>query len=390
MNLGPQSGQVTELDETWRLQQRRERWRMKRAAEELLRGTRVEYCHRSVTGGAVHVCQGEARPFYHNIAKCKSRLCPVCAPAAVERDQKRLRDALSIWKSAGNETYLATFTIRHDVRTPVKDAVKGLLGAQSKMKSWRAYKAIMADAGAIGTIASREATFGENGPHPHVHMLALAKPGQLETLERIRELWAKAVRGAGLADVNEHGFDVRGGDYAAEYVAKYGKEPSAESKRTVRAWWTAADEMTKGHTKQTQRLGGATPFTLLRWYANGDAEAGAVFVDYFFAMQKRAQLFWSKGLCAKLDLFSLDRPKEPKPEARNLFQIDFDTWHAVMRHDARWQLLYVVEKYGLSVAEELLDGMRRNPGSWRGTFRIEDPSTPKWRHFYWEPEKAAA
>lgn len=392
MDLG-RNPSVPDLDEHRRLTRRRETWRLKRAAEGLLRGSRVEHCHRSVTAGTVKVRAREGRVFYHDIAKCKSRWgCPLCAGAAVEKDQAKLRDALTIWKGQGGETYLLTFTIRHDVTMAVKPAVQGLLAAQSKMKSWRAYKAIMAAAGAAGSIASRECTFGQNGPHPHVHMLILAKPGMLNTLELIRPLWEKAVRGAGLQAVNEHGFDVRGGDYAAEYVAKYGKEPSDDSKRTVNAWWSAADEMTKGHTKETRRLGGATPFTLLRWYADGDAQAGAQFVDFFHAMTGRAQLFWSKGLRARLDLFRLERPSEPAPTTATILQIDFETWHAVMRHNARWELLYVVERYGVAEAEKLLAGLRSSRGRWRGDYMIADPLTGRWSHYYRPPdlERAAA
>ncbi|MEO8717899.1 MAG: hypothetical protein ABI423_06725 [Burkholderiales bacterium] len=393
MNLRPDQGQTVQLDEIRRRELRRERWRLKRAAEGLLRNTPVEHCCRSVIGGAVYIRQaeGERRAFYHNIAKCKSRWgCPVCAPQLTERDQVKLRDALTIWKSSGGETYLVTFTIRHDRSMPTRDAVKGLLAAQNKMKAWRAYKAIMNRAGAAGSITAREISFGENGPHPHVHMLILAKPGMLDELGKVRELWADAVRRQGLEDVNEHGFDVRGGDYAAEYVAKYGKEPSADSKRTVRAWWNVSDEMTRGHTKQTRRLGGATPFTLLRWYADGDKEAGAVFADYFDTMRGRSQLHWSKGLRAKLDLFCLERAEVEKPKARNLVQIDFDTWGAVLRHNGRWELLYVAEQYGPDAVEVLLDRMRRSPGRWRGDFRTTDPLSGRWMPGYYEPLQAAA
>lgn len=344
---------------------------MKRAAEGLLQGTRVEYCHRSVTGASVRVMERDGRAFFGDIAKCKSRWgCPICARSKIEKDQAQLRDAVAINKQRGGETYLLTFTIRHDKSLPVKTAVAGLLLAQNRMKATRAYKAIMRDAGALGTIASREITFGENGPHPHVHMLVLGDVDQLAGLERVRDLWAEAVKRAGLDAVNEHGFDARGGDYAAEYVAKFGKEPSFDTKRSTGQWWNVQKEMTAGHTKQSHRLGGATPFTLLRWYADGDAESGALFVDYFNAMQRRAQLFWSKGLRAKLDLFRLERPKEPAPRAVEVARIGFDDWHAVMRHDGRCAVLVAAEREGRAGVFTLLDRYRsRIRGRWSGNFR---------------------
>jgi len=389
---------VVDLADHRRLVERRERWRLKRAAEGLLRGTPIEHCHRSVTGGAVRIMEREGRTFYHDIAKCKSRWgCTLCAASAIEKDQAKLRDALAIWKGQGGETYLLTFTIRHDRTMTVKAGLAGLLKAQSKMKAWRAYKAIMAAVGAIGSIASRECTFGVNGAHPHVHMLVLARPGVLDQLEAVRALWSKAVRGAGLEDVNEHGFDARGGDYAAEYVAKFGKEPSADSKRAAQSWWTAADEMTKGHTKNTKRLGGATPFTLLRWYADGDQQAGAQFVEFYEATRRRAQLFWSKGLRARLDLFRLERPKETAARARELVKVSFEDWHAVMRHNARFELLYVAERHGAEAVAELLSRMRRSRGRWRGDFKYADQLTGRLTSSYYDgpatlpaPREAAA
>lgn len=385
MNHEP-SPAVIELDARRRLVERRERWRLKRAAEGLLRNTPVEHCHRSVTGAAVRIMERDGRVFYHDIAKCKSKwACPLCAASAVERNQQELRDALSINKARGGETYLLTFTIRHDREMKVKDAVAGLLKAQSRMKAWRAYKAIMAAAGALGSIASREITFGSNGPHPHVHMLVLGVPGMLGTLEAVRPLWSKAVRGVGLEDVNEHGFDVRGGDYAAEYVAKFGREPGDPSKRINNAWWSAADEMTKGHTKSTKRLGGATPFALLRRYADGDAQAGAQFVEYYDATRRRAMLFWSKGLRKRLDLFRLERPKVPQPRSREVVAICFSDWHAVMRHNARWEVLYVAERYGIEAVAELLHRMRRSRGRWRGDFKTASYMDGRWLEGYWNP-----
>lgn len=382
---------VVDLDDARRLADRRERWRMKRAAEGLLRGTRVEHCHRSVTSGAVRIMSRDGRAYFHNIAKCKSRWgCPICARSKIERDQAQLRDALSIWKGQGGETYLLTFTVRHEHGDKIKELVAALLKAQNRMKASRAYKATMRAAGAIGSVASREITFGKHGAHPHVHMLVLARAGQLDQFERVRDLWADAVKRAGLGSVNDHGFDARGGDYAAEYVAKFGKEPSIGSKRDAGQTWSAPQEMTMGHTKQTKRLGGATPFTLLRWYADGDLQAGALFVEYFEAMNRRAQLYWSKGLRAKLDLFALDRPKEEIKKAVELVRIEFADWHAVMRNDARCAVLLVAERQGASAVLALLERLRSRGGGWRGDFKVTDPFTGQYVGYYADPRQLVA
>jgi hypothetical protein len=267
--------------------------------------------------------------------------------------------------------------------------------AQSRMKGWSAYKAVMAEAGgASSSVKALECTYGMNGWHPHVHMVVFAKAEMLDVLERIRPLWAKAVERVGLGKVNNHGFDVRAGDHAAEYVAKFGKEASDETKKTVQAWWSMSHELTKGHTKDAQRLGGATPFTLLRWYIdNGDKQAGELFREYANAFKGRAQLYWSPGLRKRIDLLELQDPKKQRERPRVVVSLDFADWHAILRNDARAEVLHVAERHGADGVAELLERLRRCGGTHRGDFKARDPMTGDWFPGYWRPpdfERVAA
>jgi hypothetical protein len=161
------------------------------------------------------------------VLTCDSRWhCPLCAAKLTERDRVELQQAMVLWRNAGGVAYLLTFTFPHDVTMALEYGIEQMQEAQSRMKGWRGYKGIMEAAGAIGAVKALEVTYGANGWHPHVHMLVFAKPDQEGVLEQIRALWGKAVEKVGLGRINEHGFDVRGGDYAADYIAKFGKEPS--------------------------------------------------------------------------------------------------------------------------------------------------------------------
>lgn len=361
-----------------------------RAAGQILHFERVRECQRSIDAGSVAIMQDPESlvAHYSGVVTCGSRWhCPVCAAKITEEDRRELQHGMALWARDGGKSYLATFTFSHDVTMPLADGLTKMQLAQKRMKGYRAYKAIMAAAGAIGSVKALECTCGQNGWHPHVHMIIFARPDQLEILEGVRELWARAVLSVGLGRVNEHGFDVRAGDYAAEYVAKFGKEASDDSRKIVRAWWTASHELTKGHTKSTQRLGGATPFTLLRWYAdNNDHQAGALFAEYAGAFKGKAQLYWSPGLRKKLDLLELQDPKNPRELPVLLLRLTLDDWHATLRHDARWELLYVAERYGGDAVTELLDRMRRSKGRWRGDFKLRDEGGSQYVG-YWRPEK---
>ena len=96
----------------------------------------------------------------------------------------------------------------------------------------------------------------------------------------------KACEKAGLDQPSyEHGLDLRNGQKAASYVAKWGLE----------------HEMTKGHMKKG-KTDSKTPFDLLRDYAEGDENAGKLFRIYFDAFRytpiklvKRFKKLSSKG-----------------------------------------------------------------------------------------------
>lgn len=399
---------VASLDDHRRREEHRERWRNQRAAAGLLQGERVADCQRSLTSLGITIERDTetGRTGFAGVLCCDSRwLCPICAAKITERDRRELQRGIELWVKAGGAVYLVTQTFRHDVTLAIGDRVtpqeggkrldaKAILAnaggitrmqlAQKKMKGRRDYKAILAEAGAIGAVKALECTIGANGWHPHTHTLIFARPGMESVLEKIRPLWADAVRAVGLGEVNEHGFDVRGGDYAADYVAKFGKEPSEQSRQASRAWWTASHELTKGHTKQTARLKGATPFTLLRWYREGDAQAGALFVEYAKAFKGRAQLYWSPRLRKRIDLLELQEPPRPVAKREKVVTVSREDWAAVLRHDARWELLFVAERYGAAAVEALLSDMRRSRGRWSGKFRTSDPHG-RMMAGYWTP-----
>lgn len=381
------SASVADLTVHRGLADRRLDWRLMRAAGNLLDFNRVRECHRTLVCDTVDVMKGEGGAHFDGVVTCRQRwVCAVCARRLTDEARHELQLAVTLWTAQGGRVYLLTFTFPHDLTMPLADSLERMQRAQSRMKGWTAYKAIMAEAGAIGAVKALECTHGFNGWHPHVHMLVFAKPGMEETLERVRAQWEKAVEKAGLGKINEHGFDVRGGDHAAEYVAKYGREPSDETRRQQNSWWTASHELTKGHAKQGQRMKGATPFTLLRWYMeNGDHQAGALFAEYADAFQGRAQLYWSPGLRKRVDLLELEQPrKEPAPPVKVLSLSRAD-WHAVLRHEARWEVLYVAERYGAEAVAELLAGMQRSRGRWQGQFKMRDPASGRWYAGYWRP-----
>jgi hypothetical protein len=213
----------------------------------------------------------------------------------------------------------------------------------------------MQNIGAIGRIFSTEVTWGKNGWHPHLHMLILAEKGgddALAVLERLRDYWGRHVLKAGLGQINEHGFDVQNGDYAAEYVAKYGREPKQFT-------WSASHELAKSHAKVAKGEN-VTPFGMLDLLASRSAiEVGErivgpdelvwLFREYAVEFQGRQQLFWSRGLREALGI-EAERTDEEIAEGIGERDViggfDLDEWWHILRLNARGQVLSMVARHG--------------------------------------------
>lgn len=356
---------------------RSRRWKLQRVAQGLLRGERVAHCQRSVnTDAGVSVYRTAQGAHFAGVVTCGSVWhCPVCAAKITEGRREELQHAITEHVKNGGMVYLVTYTFRHHQGDDLRDHVKSLSEALRKMKATRAYKRVMEEACVIGTVRALEVTHGQNGWHPHVHELVFALPGMLEVLAGIRSLWTAAVRKVGLSANLEHGFDVRGGDYAAEYVAKFGKEPGEER------GWSVARELAKANQKAARGPKGRTPFALLEAAAAGDREAARLFQEYAEVFKGRRQLYWSRGLKDKLGVEERtdeDLAKRVDEQSELVATISLEDWHHVLRHDARFELLQVAERYGTAGVEAFLARLRGAPGTHQGRFWLKRQFGPGW------------
>ena len=101
---------------------------------------------------------------------------------------------------------------------------------------------------------------GQNGWHPHNHILLLTKYTVLgfeSYRNELARIWISSCLKAGLRSPSmEHGLDIRDGSHADEYISKYGLPDQNK--------WGLPEEITKGHMKKG-RNGGFTPFDLLSY-----------------------------------------------------------------------------------------------------------------------------
>jgi hypothetical protein len=184
-----------------------------------------------------------------------------------------------------------------------------------------------------------ENTSGDNGHHPHQHILGFLRGGvDVDAFtSELRDLWLGAVARVGRYASPRWGIHVEHTDAKiADYVAKVGKEPK----------WTAAHELTKSWNKR----GGDDHFSMAQlleiYVIAGDGEAGRRWREYALAFKGRKQLVWSDGLRALLLPVELQEEKEDEDivnasveEAVFLARLDLAAWRVVLAVDARFELL---------------------------------------------------
>jgi hypothetical protein len=373
---------------------------------------RVAMCHRGTDGGPVVVKRSPdgSDAEFRGLQTCGSVWhCPLCAPKIAAHRRDELNLAMNRWMiQHGGRVGFVTYTLQHDAVKFGAGQLEAELAALSKALSYfkgtRAVRELLKGCGHAGTVRALEATFGEiNGWHLHTHELAFVAAGALifdragrlvvwaSPLARLRNLWARELIKRGLAGLtgNEtpaerrgklrnllaHCLTVQGGGKAADYVAKFGKEPEGE-----RGQWGYASEMTRSHMKQgrgaedgaPQRCGHASPWALLNDYVDGDERSGVLFREFAVTMQGRRQLYWSKGLKALLGVGEQsdeDLAAKPDPKCtEHVMEITPGLWQLVLACDARHEVLLAAASDGRAGVLALLAELERRRPTHQGDF----------------------
>jgi len=371
------------------------RYSLQRTAQGLLydrdahKQHRTCSCSRNVASDGVPVYRAadgtDAR--FGNLLTCGSVwACPVCSAKVTEKRRAELQAAINSWVAYHDgKVLLMTLTFPHEYDMPLAELLEKFGKALTKFKNSRAYKRTFGTLDKPGTyqragsVRSLEVTHGANGWHPHTHDLVFLKDDTIldnvRAMDELRNEWVYQLLMAGLGepgkmnDMLQHAFDLQGGDYAAEYVAKFGHEPKLYDD------WSAAREVTKGMSK----IGGgahATPFQLLAWYQqNGDVEAGALFREYVQHFDGKRMLSWSPGLKKHLALAEdeisdeeLAQQDDPMPVEELVIRLDTDQWKLVLTRNARFELLFIAAKHGEEGVIALLEELTERPASHSGQF----------------------
>lgn len=311
------------------------------ASKKLLPKSRVNWCLRRVLDSEVKILKSShGTAHYSGLMVCgKPWECPVCAAKIAERRRNELVTLVDAHKAQGGSCLLLTFTFSHTRFDDLNGTIKRLSKSWSTMTKSRAYRSLMSDLNVTGSVRAFEVTWGNsNGWHPHYHVIWFLDSNLSVSMDFIKaklfSLWLSVCTRFHLGIPSfERGVDVRNGDYAAKYAAKFGLEDKAGGN------WSIADELAMAHTKNG-RNGHYSPFQLLDLYISGHESSGSLFREYVAAFSGSRQLVFSKGLKSRYEI------KETTDEELAVLQDDsavllgsltLEQWRLVLRNTSRFQ-----------------------------------------------------
>ncbi|WP_295002937.1 protein rep [uncultured Dechloromonas sp.] len=321
--------------------------------------------------------------------------CPVCAAKVAEARRAELNAGLVSHLKAGGGAYLLTLTFPHEADHPIAELLERFTNARQRLQNSRTWKRVMEEAGRLGSVASLEVTISqENGWHPHLHVLIFAQTNGFHegdpindqgdllspAIIELKHAWVNILLKTGLGDLKklhhmlDHALNVRGGNQAAEYIAKYGRDER----------WGQSSEMTRHYTKQGSAgerdgLLHFTPFQLLTWAGNGDEWATRKFIEYSDAIEGKRAVTWSPGLKKSLGVHSDQTDEEiaaddnPMPEQIHVGDIDQEQYQTLFRHNRLPDFVRYVAQSAVTQADldEYIEAIKTTPATHSGAVVIK-------------------
>lgn len=345
----PQSGQQGEKTPPLTPEQatklgRAKMWRLKSVVNGLLAGQRPSMCMKYMNAVTVDIKKNAEthKCSFTGLVVCGSVWsCPNCSRRISEKRRDELSQVVKKARSQGEIVLMITQTFSHLQGDVLTETLDKLSTAQRYFTSGRAASTLREQLDLDGTIRALEVTHGRNGWHPHLHTLWFIKGTFKSRLRLKRELfclWWKACKKAGLSTSYKHGLDVSAASRdVSTYIAKWGIET----------------EMTKANFKTGGRKDSVTPWGMLQHIADQGPSTKlytAKFVEYAEAFKGQRQLWWSKGLRARLSLQAemtdADIVKEDmklKPSDIILASLTIDQWYPITRYNLESTLLDTAE-----------------------------------------------
>ena len=375
----PPAGTPTSCDDGRRHNLKRHRHRLRRRAGRIV-GGRVCRCGQKMIGQQVALHRQDHGHHFSGLETCGSVwVCPVCAVGVTEGRRVELDAILKAHHAAGGDAYMATFTVPHHRFQSCRMLRRAVAASWRKVKNGRRWMEARNRFGWLGDVRALEVTHGDNGWHPHLHVLILFKPGTTKEQAYgmggwLFDRWAAAVECMGLGQCSRDAFaydHVGAAEGAAEYVSK----------------WGASLELTKAHMKRAR--GGRTPWQILEDCTRGsrDAERDAgLFREYAAAFKGARQLTWSRGIRELYDTeperSDEELATEPSAPETRVALVEKQLWIRIAHEGLTADVLTVADAGGVLAVVAFLRA--RGVPVWRSDsedvphLSLDPPRAPPW------------
>lgn len=270
------------------------------------------------------------RSYIEGLSKCDLRwVCPCCTRKHSEASRVQLNAALAQARKLGFISVMMTLTARHKKSDDLKKLWGQLMAADYKMKKSRKWKKLNKTL-LRGFAKAVEITYGDNGWHPHFHIILMidvrTEALAIEAVEDLKTEWLHQLNVAGLDGTSpaaeKRSFDVRGASATGEYITK----------------WGAAEEMTL-NTEKVGKSKGRNPWQLLRNARTNENEkermkSGALWYEFIQVSKGVHQLQQNPEFRKLVKAYEPEEKDEPQPEPESLLRLYDTLWmgRGVYRH----------------------------------------------------------
>ncbi|MEU4843287.1 hypothetical protein AB0F99_34150, partial [Nocardia testacea] len=165
---------------------RKLRFRLRSLLREVTTVTRCKGCGWDPLGGGIYVKtstttgDGDTPPTttagFGGLETCgRIWLCPVCSAKIRVRRGDEAAEGIGRHLDNGGGAYFCTVTASHSIDDPLATTFQVVTQAWRYLKTGRAYQTEKKRYGIVGDIKAVEVTHGENGWHPHMHVVILTE-----------------------------------------------------------------------------------------------------------------------------------------------------------------------------------------------------------------------
>lgn len=263
------------------------RYRLRRTAGRIIGGRQAK-CGVTPLLSLISMLRPTDRNRFSGLETCGSVwTCPVCAMKISAHRCGEVQTVIRSHLAAGGLVLMLTLTIPHHRFQTPKELLDAVRGTWRKVKQGRTWVRAREKHGWLGDVRALETTHGDNGWHPHLHVLLFLHPGFEHEdghafAEWIFARWQRFVEKGGYGLCSRSAFKVE----LVEHPEKVGE---------YLGLWGAAQELTLAEHKQGK--GGRTPWQILYDASrHGRADDAALFRAYGEAFKGARQLTWSRGL----------------------------------------------------------------------------------------------